>query len=155
MLTLLILAIVVAAWRQRSEDGKFAAGCIAFAAVFHEFYFSHLEGLPYHLSASLFALLVILAVSKLGRITRLSVSIQNACLVSIVANVIGWMLWREYFPPLAYDSAILLIYAWIFAILVKGSKGRGGVNTLDYRGFPVFFNYRKSRMANIKHKGTI
>ena len=136
---------------QPSEEGRFAAGCIAFTAVFHEVYFSHLEGLPYHLSASLFALLVILAVNKLDYVSSLTVSIQYACLASVVVNAIGWVLWREYFPPMAYDSAILLIYAWIVAILVKGSNGRGRGVTMDCRNILILSINHKGRMANTEH----
>ena len=94
--------------------------------VCHELLFADLDGLAYYGSAALFDLAIIIITSAIRPVPRLVVRLHRICIVSILLNLVGWTLWTLYYPPILYDAAFFLVYAWAIITLT----GRDGPNDM-------------------------
>lgn len=126
--TILICLIIAMAFIQPNAPRLFAAVIFVGVTALHEVFFSDYDGLQYYGSAALFDLAIIILTSGINPIPKMVLSLQKICIVSIVANLVGWILWFLYYPPLLYDLAFVVIYAWTLIILIK----RNGLNVGGY-----------------------
>lgn len=144
-ITYLIYALVVVALIQPNAPRLFAA--VVFVAVIslHEALFSPLDGLQYYGSAALFDLLIIVLTSGINPVPRMVLSLHRLCIVSILANMAGWVIWFFYFPPLAYDLAFVAINSWALFILIKRDGANVGGYSLD--SWASCFRFNRSPWA--------
>lgn len=144
IVTVLICLIAGAALLQPSASRATVAGILVGIILTHELFFSHLDGLAYFASAALFDLAAIMLTGLVVPITKMVLSIHRICIVSILANFAGWILWEMYFPPLAYELTFAGIYMWTLVVLLK----RGGNDVMgDYKLVSRFSGFRGNASA--------
>ena len=128
--TALIVAIITVSFFQPTAPRFFAAAIFVGVTATHELIFSGLVGLQYYGSAALFDLAIIILTSGIHPVPKMVLTLHKICMVSIVANLGGWVLWARYYPPLLYDLSFLGIYAWTLITLIGRTKA-------DVGGFAV------------------
>lgn len=109
----------------------YAAFVFVGATLLHEFKFSDLDGIAYYGSAALLDLLVLILLSGISPIPRLAVRLQIISLISIIANMAGWLIWFLYLPPTVYDFTFYLLYAWALVELIRRNGDNVGGFTVD------------------------
>ncbi len=109
MITLSLLAIMAAALFQPSTPRAMAALIFAGAVVLHDGLLRNADGFAYYASAATFDWAVLWAIGKIDPLPRLAVDLQGLCLLSILANCVGYGLWYTYAPPGLYDFAIFVV----------------------------------------------
>ena len=122
LLSALLGALVAAAVFQPTATRLFAAVVFVSVAWGHEIAFSHLTGLPYYASAGAGALAIIVALKLLTNPPRIALTLVRICLVSIVLNFTGWVMWWAYLPPEPYNAAIFCVFVWALATLLSRDK---------------------------------
>ena len=144
ILTLLIYAIVVVAFIQPNAPRLFAAVIFMGVTLLHELFLSSYTGLIYYGSAALLDLAIIIIISGINPVPKMVLRLHNICIVSIFANLVGWILWFFYYPPLVYDTAFAAIYIWVLITLIKrdGLNGMVGGYTVASWLTCVSFNRR-------------
>lgn len=156
MITSMLLgALVVCALVQPCAPRLFS--CIVFAGVTwaHELFLSHLTGLPYYGSAALFDLAIIVLTSGVRPVPAVVIRLQEICLVSIVANLMGYLLWASFLPPVAYDVCFTLIYLWaVISMLKKDAADDVGGFTEDSWGSCIRFGGYARDSGLRKDEGT-
>ncbi len=144
-ITYLMFALVAVAFIQPNAPRLFAAVVFVGVVSLHEALLSHLDGLQYYGSAALFDLLIIVLTSGINPVPRMVLSLHRLCIVSILLNMAGWVLWFFYFPPLAYDLAFVAVYAWALLILIKRDGANVGGYSLD--SWASCFRFNRSPWA--------
>lgn len=142
--TLLIYAIAIVAFIQPNAPRLFAAVIFIGVMLLHELFLSGYTGLMYYGSAALFDLAIIIIISGINPVPKMVLRLHNVCIVSIFANLAGWILWFFYYPPLIYDAAFVAIYLWALITLIKrdGLHGMVGGYTVDSWATCFRFNRR-------------
>lgn len=132
ILSLLIAAICFAVLFQPTRE-RFVAGA-AFAAflVLHDLLLASADGFAYYGSAALVDLIIVALLHKIEPLPTMALALQRLCVVSIVTNFAGFLLWYNYSPPTAYNVAFLILNAWAVWILTRDVRDVG--DPADYRG---------------------
>ena len=131
VITVLISCIAIIALFQPNAPRLFAAVCFAVITLCHEVYFGDLDGLQYYGSAALLDLAIIVITSGINPVPKMVVTLHKICLVSIIANLMGWALWFFHLSPVAYEAVFVVIYAWTLITLLKRNGSDVGGYTLD------------------------
>lgn len=79
-------------------------------------------GYGYYLSAAMADIFIMAIIIQMPRITAVAISLLRVCLVEVIVNAIGWILWFKYFEPALYNSTFYLIYGWIVLILMRKDR---------------------------------
>lgn len=134
MISILLMMIAASCLVQPNAPRLFAAVVFSGLTLMHEFSLSHLEGLEYYGSAALVDLGIMIAVSGISPTPAMVINLQRVCIVSIITNFLGWVMWLTYLPPIAYNYAYVFIYIVAFAVLIKRDKGDVGGFAMDSWG---------------------
>jgi len=153
--TLIILAAVIAAFLQPNAPRFFAAVAFVGVTLTHELFFPTLDGLNYYGSAALMDLSIIAITSGISPVPKMVLTLQKICLVSILANLAGWILWTLYYPPAAYDAALLALYVWALVSLINRSGLDVGGYTVASWGTCFRFNRFAGLYNNYQHGGKV
>lgn len=129
-ITCLLYALAVAALTQPTMPRLFAAVLFMAVVLLHEVLLSGLTGLQYYGSAALFDLLIIALTGGVRPVTALVLRLHMVCIASILINLMGWVLWFFYYPPLAYDAAFACLYAWTLLVFTMREGANVGGFTL-------------------------
>jgi len=130
-ITLLMIAIVIVAFLQPNAPRLFAAVSFISFLLAHEFFMYGYEGLQYYGSAALFDLAIIILTSGINPVPKMVLSLHKICMVSIVANLAGYLLWYYYLPLTAYNATFVVINVWTLIILIKRNNLDVGDYTVD------------------------
>tara|TARA_R110002051_G_scaffold187376_1_gene257050 strand:- start:308 stop:781 length:474 start_codon:yes stop_codon:yes gene_type:complete len=122
MITMLILLIFVAVLLQPNASRFYAAFLFAGATITHDLALSHLNGFAYYASAALFDLGIIALTSGINPIPKMVISLHRICMVSILLNFAGWLMWLFYLSPFYYDTMFALVYSWALIIMLLRNK---------------------------------
>lgn len=91
----------------------------------HHILLGNADGFLYYFSAAFFDFFVIFSLSKLSKVHVHILFMQVICLMFIIANAIGWVMWYLYLPPTHYNLACYALYiAAILCLLIRGGDGR-------------------------------
>lgn len=131
ILTALLAAIAVIMLLQPTAPRFFAVAVFLGATLFHDLALSGLDGFWYYGSAAALDFAIIVATSGVYPVPRLVVCMHQICMVSMVANLGGWLLWLAYFPPIVYDTVFIGIYTWALWIFVDEDGDNVGAYTMD------------------------
>lgn len=124
----------------------------ACASVSHHVMLGDTDGFLYYGSAAFSDLLVIFALSRLSIIYVHVLFMQVICLLFILSNCIGWVIWYLYLPPTYYNLTCYALYiAAILSLFKRGGNGRSIANNKLFSGFG--FHNIKSDFNHIKNKG--
>lgn len=151
MITSILLIFIGAfALLQPNAPRLFAALIFAGLTLAHDFFSSNLDGLMYYGSAALIDLFIIILTSGISPVPKMVITLHKICMVSIVANFFGWVIWTLYYPPIAYDLAFMAIYAWTLITFITRGKIDVGGFTLDSWYSCLRFNNRSRLVRNNK-----
>ena len=126
--------IAASCFVQPNAPRLFAAMVFAGLTLAHEFSLSHLEGLEYYGSAALVDLGIMIAISGISPTPAMVINLQRVCIVSIITNFLGWVMWLTYLPPIAYNYAYVFICMIAFAVLIKRDERDVGGFAMDSWG---------------------
>lgn len=135
LITCLIYAVALVGVLQPSAPRLFVGALFGLGILSHEVLLSDLEGLAYHGSAALLALLVVVVTGGIDPVPRMVIQVHKACMAFILVNAAGWWVWWLYWPPALYDGAVAAVLAWSLWTLIEGGGGRdvGGYTVASWR----------------------
>ena len=122
IVTILIFIIGLCAIFQRTRARREAALVFTVLTMLHELLFYDRVGLFYYGTAALFDMIIVVCTANLAVISGLTRSIHSVSIASVVFNLSGWIMWRLYLSPVAYNVAFILLYAWVILVLLKGER---------------------------------
>lgn len=154
-ITLLIYAIIIVSFIQPNAPRLFAGVIFTSITLLHESLLSSYEGFRYYGSAALFDLAIIILTSGINPVPKMVIMLHRICIISIFANLAGWVLWFFYYPPFSYDAFFALIYAWTLITLIKRSGLDVGGYTMDSCVSCFRFNHHTWRNRSHKFGGTL
>ncbi len=103
----------------------FCAAVSIFNAI--GFYIPDEYGVYYYLLAALTDLLIIYSLSRIKKPTKTTIIVQRWCAVFIANNLIGWVIYMMYYPPVIYAYLCSATYALILLTIIKGQRN-GNIN---------------------------
>ena len=155
IITVLLGAIILVAFFQPNAPRLFAALSFVGITLSHELFLSNLDGLQYYGSAALFDLVIIILTSGINPVPKMVIDLHRICMVSIIANLVGWVLWFFYVPPLFYDASFAVIYTWTLITLINRNGSDVGGYTLDSWASCFRFNRYSSGYYHHKNGGKV
>jgi len=150
VITCLLIALVIASLRQPNAPRFLAAVAFVGMTLAHEFFFSGSEGAMYYGTAAAFDLAMIAMTSKINPIPKMVLNLHKVCLMSIVVNFAGWVMWFLYLPPTLYDASFVVVYT--LAVVALFSRGREDVGDFALDSWYSCFLLNRSSWANNSHK---
>jgi len=111
--------------RQRNAPRLYAALVYAAINTACEFFLAD-TGVYYYGIAAMADLLIMILTSQINPMPRMVVNLHRLCLISIIANGIGWLMWFFYLPPDFYNGIFIVLYAW--AIIILCERDHAGVD---------------------------
>ena len=128
MIDILTYVIVVLAVLQPTKHRRYVASIFAALTLIHNSSLHHLEGIAYYGSDALFLLAIMFGVTKLQKTTDLTIEIMKICIVGMLLDCVGWVLWMLWAPLIGYNVAFMALYAYAIIQLRKRDKAdeRGG-----------------------------
>jgi len=134
VITSALIALTLASLLARN-----ACGLLFVAASFlHSTFLAHLDGFLYYGSAAFFAYLTLLLSSR-------SIVVQVICLISIVLNMFGYMVWYLYMPPTIYNYTCCILYI-VAAFVITMDRGSGTRAGLYRGGFNLYTDSKPWRI---------
>jgi hypothetical protein len=130
--------------------------CLSYASLtfMHEVFISKFTSLPYYSTAAIFDLMSMILMSHVKPVNNLIVKLSVLCVISIVLNFYGWLIYMLYFDPITYNIAFMLIYAvviFLFVVRDKNSEHNGTYNSgefsIRFSLNKIFNNNRKSKKS--------
>lgn len=124
---LLVIAALVFAGLHQKED-RIAVLCFSVPLLIYGILDEFIPddmGTLYLLGATWIDVAIIFYLSRLVRISELTVNIQKACESFIYINLFGWIAYMLYIPHEAYNNTCTIIYAWVLIKIIEGSGWRG------------------------------
>ena len=122
IVTSLIIIIGICATLQPTKARKEAALVFICITMLHELFFYDSVGLLYYGTAAFFDAIIIFSTANLAVMSSLTRSIHRISMVSIVFNFSGWIMWRLYLLPSAYNMAFMVLYVWAIIVLIMGER---------------------------------
>ena len=98
---------------------------IIFASITLAFdcFCSSLPGELYYFCAAIADLGIVFCIYKLKTYDWLAESLQRLCLISVVLNLLGWIMYEMYLPPNLYNLSFIIFYgASVIVLTLGGSK---------------------------------
>lgn len=154
-LTLTILGLVLALGAQEDHRRTIAAAVFVLPVVAHDLFAEELDGWWYYGSAAALDLLVVYTLGKMRPVTQLAQGLQVISLAAICVNLVGWVGWRLYWPPIGYNLAFLGLYGWAIIVLLTKERTDVGLGdrTVDRRGPGLCSLHRPCSLFNHRHEG--
>lgn len=150
MLELALVALIVLAALQPTDERMYVAFLFAGLSAAHHVILYKVDGIAYHGSAALIDFAVVMFSLRLRILSDAIMLLQNLCIASIFVNAMGWVAWMLYTPPAAYNITMLVLYVTAIIILLKRETRHDyGDNPVGVGGgyFRAFHNPRSDRSS--------
>ena len=130
---LLVLVFAASLW-QPTIPRLYGALVTSVFTTWHYWGYFDMSGLAYYGSAALIDLAIVLALSGIDPVPRMVVRLQFLAILSVVLNLIGWIMWRAYAGPELYNFAYCLFYLAILVTLLRRGETDdvGGYRVSDW-----------------------
>jgi hypothetical protein len=93
----------------------------------------------YYIGAAATDLSIIYILSKLFRISQITIKIQQVCKLFITVNFIGWIMFMMYESPIYYNALCTILYLYTLSTTtITGVNNAMGDNAMDGGIFSVF-----------------
>lgn len=128
VMTLFLIALFIMALLQPNSRRTYAAAIFAGSVIVHDSLFSAEHGAlylgyaVYYISAAFINLIATILLAGINPIPKLAIRLQQVCLISTCLNFAGFALWYNYYPPLLYDFAYILLYSYVIKELISREK---------------------------------
>jgi len=150
---LLMLTAIMTLLFQKSQQRLLLASFYVVINTAHLLLFNNLDGSGYYVMSAIFDLLVIMSVSVIH--IPQTISLQKLCIISIIANFAGWLMWLLYLDPAAYNAVFIAIYIYAIVILTSRDKSDVG-DSSEFSGGVIFLSDSRSVIKGVfKHKGEV
>lgn len=126
MSSILAYASLLTIFRQKNVARFYAASVYLLVAMAHELAFKDVDGPQYYGIAAMADLLIMILTSQISRMPKMVINLHRLCLVSIIGNGIGWVMWYSYMPPNLYNYFFVALYIW--AIIILCERDHAGVD---------------------------
>ena len=153
ILSLLFTALAVVMLVQPTAPRFFAVAVFLCATLIHDMALTHLDGFLYYGSAALLDLFIIGVTSGIQPTPNLVIDLHRICMLSMVANLAGWLLWLAYFPPITYDVVFIGLYSWALWLFVKKDGCDVGGYSMASWSSCFRFGYSPGAQHSIRHDG--
>ena len=150
-MTILVALIALASVMQPNSQRLFVGLAYSVLLIASDLLLSNSMGLLYYYGSAVFDVATIIIISRVAKVSSMVLTIQKICLVSILLNFFGWVMWELYMPPVMYNSLFIALYVYALLTLVRRSSIDVGEYTLGYRWFGFRTNYNSSILGRIKH----
>ena len=152
-ITLMLFAIVLASLLQPNKSRLLPALIFTTEITTHDIFFGDLIGVQYYATAALSSLLVVILLSKIKNINKTVLALQALCVVSILVNALGCLIWFFYISPIFYDTVFVFIYIAAFFVLMRAdSEDVRGI--ADYKRNPILhINNYPGHLSARENKG--
>jgi len=153
IITGLLTIMCVVALIQPNMSRLFGAVIFAGLTLLHDLCLSDLDGLAYYGSAALTDSAIIILTSGIFPIPVMVVRLHYICLISILVNAAGWVMWMAYLPPTIYDIAFIVVYLCVIITMIRKDTSDVGGYSLDSWRTILSFNRITSWRINHQYKG--
>ncbi len=151
MIDFLLIAICVLVVLQPTEERMIVATIYAGLCVIHNIASVEFVGFTYYMTAGMFDLVILALLCSYGAAGRLTRNLISVCMVSIVLNFYGWLIWFLYQPPMTYNIASMALY--LIAILILSEKECSHEYGLNQRHSSLLsFNYKGTAIYRLLQK---
>ena len=141
LVTITLILFVFGPLMQPDLDRLFVASVYIYGNVFvHEAMFSSLDGLAYYGSAALTDLLTITLLCTIVLSTKLCGKLISVCMISIILNFGGWLIWLGGLEPMVYNLSFVVLNAYTIYLLIGGDSEHGRLGASDGRT-PIIWSY--------------
>lgn len=155
IMNILFGLIAISALLQPNVPRLFAVLIFASVTLLHDFFMKSFDGLAYYGGAALFDVAIIILTSGINPLQKMVMTLHKVCMVSILANAAGWVMWMLYMPPGVYDFSFLIIYTWALITFIARDGADVGGFTVDSWRSCVRFTSSSWRLGLNKHGGKI
>lgn len=130
-LTILIVALLLVVLLQPTRPRIYTAAVFAQVTFFHDALTSHIDGGAYYLWAAAADVLIMILLIPVSSWCQVSYHITHLAFMSIILNVLGWILWYNFYEPAVYDASFIVLYVCALITLLKrhGNNYHDGVGT--------------------------
>ena len=153
ILTILLCIIAFLSITQPTAPRLFAALIFIILVFLHDLFLSDLDGFKYYATCALNNLLVIILTAGINPIPKMVIRLHVVCLIAALLNMIGYILWYNYYSSDAYDISFLVIYMYTaFIFIDRDIEHVGGFASSKWR---ACFHFHHSSMFHYlrKNKG--
>lgn len=141
LVTLTLIMFVFGPLVQLTIERFFVASIYIYGNVLvHELLFSGLDGLPYYWSAALMDLVTITLLSSVCFIDKLKWQVIIICMISMIINAGGWLVWFLGMEPMVYNLSFVMLNAYTIYLLISGDSEHGRLGA-GGNGYPVIWSY--------------
>lgn len=138
----LFVCILIQAIRLTTVQGKFCAYFLLASISIFELIEKQIESaLGFYAGAALINLLVVIVTSQINPIPSMLPKLHIVCLISIVFNALGYLLWYLYYEPFLYDISFVVIY--MYTIILLNDRDMENDTRDNRKSFSFHFNLSK------------
>lgn len=130
-LTILFILLLIVVVLQPTRARVYTAAVFGQVAFFHDALTHHMEGGGYYIWAAAADVLVMILLIPVSSRCIVAYRITHLAFMSILLNVLGWLLWYNFYEPTVYDASFIVLYVCALITLIKrhGNNKYDGVGT--------------------------
>lgn len=151
----LMYVIGMCVFVQKTTPRLLAAAAFAGLIIAHDTAFHALSDDPfwYYLTGGITDLTAMAALSNLKRVPRLAIDLQMIAGISLVYNVMGWLMFMRGYDTSAYVAMYVVLYAWAVVVLLMEEPRDDKHGDFSMDSWISFFrvNAHHSRALNRRH----
>lgn len=119
MSAIFYIAFSIVSLIEKRKTNKIAIYTYVVLNFLHFLFFSDLRGDTYYLTASFFDFTIFICLSAIRGQTAWI--LQLTSIVSLFVNLFGFIIWFLYWPPTAYNWAMLALYGVALYLITPGA----------------------------------
>ena len=137
MIHAILLAYFALAFYEKRKGNRLAIVLFGSVSALHGLFFGELDGLPYYGSAALASVVSASLLYVFCPASRLSKALIFLCVLSVIFNTCGFVLWVTYREPALYNAAMLLLYGLALLVMFSADNKNERRRTHSGGGFGV------------------
>jgi len=139
MIVALFILMAFAAAVQPTIQRKVITGAYVSAVMISDLLTVDVSGQYYYLLSGVAALLF-MGVVVWCKEAWIAVGLAQVCLMSIFANLIGWLIWENNLNQGIYESIFTMIYLYAIYVMMRVEKNGDNKNNLNRLWFRTAFD---------------
>ena len=157
IITILSLAVVLAALFQHDIGRRKTGYCFIVPLLISELTYTYFTGDIYYYYSSLYAVLIVFLLYFFAPPIKLTLNLQKICIISIILNGIGLVIYKLNLQPDLYNDAFMVVYFITFLLFFGGRPRarRMGYNKNYRAGTGVYSDVGPVYRGIFQNKGEI
>ncbi len=152
-ITILLFLLVLSAVMQNKRDRFIVSVIYASIIALSDIIIGDTGGESYFLLDGLSNLFILIALSSMVIINDLARKLSIVCLLSVLANVVGWIMWENYLPIQIYNIMFVGLYSYAVIIILTPEPQDVGNNTNNIDRPSFYFTFTEQLYHSFKNKG--